>query len=158
MTTPTTLSYQTQLPKIIAKYRGHSEELIPILQETQAEFGFLPQEALLAIARFLKMPESKVYGVATFYSQFRLAPIGKQHVCVCRGTACHVQGAKRLLEEIEQHLEVKEGTTTADGNYSLETVGCIGCCGLAPCVTVNGKVVAKVTPQKIPHLLPKEGA
>jgi NADH-quinone oxidoreductase subunit E len=146
------------LTKILSQYHGTPEELIPILQETQASFGFLPQDTMFAIAQFLKIPESQVYGVATFYSQFRFSPIGKQHICVCRGTACHVQGAKRILEEIEQHLEVKEGATSSDGQYSLETVACIGCCGLAPCITVNGQVVAKITPKKIPHLLPKEGS
>jgi NADH-quinone oxidoreductase subunit E len=146
-----------KLKKIFANYQGRGEELIPLLQQTQQEFGYLSEEVMLAIAKFTKVPESQVYGVATFYAQFRFSPIGRQHVMVCRGTACHVRGATSILDKIKSHLSLEEGASTTDGEYSLETVACIGCCGLAPCITINGKVEAKVTPKKIPQLLPKKG-
>jgi NADH-quinone oxidoreductase subunit E len=148
---------QPELEKIFTGFEGKSEEIIPLLQAAQAEFGYLPDTVMAEIAKFVKVPQSQVYGVATFYAQFRFSPIGRQHVLVCRGTACHVQGATKILEEIKNHLNIAEGAATSDGEYSLETVGCIGCCSLAPCIMVNGKVVAKVTPKKVPHLLPKEG-
>ena len=104
------------------------------------------------------MPESHVYGVATFYAQFRFTPIGKKHITVCRGTACYVSGASRIVDEIEKHLGIKEGQTTEDMEYSLETVACIGACGLSPCIMINNKVEAKMTPRKIRELLAKKGA
>lgn len=141
--------------KIFTEFSGTREEIIPLLQKVQSEFGFLSEEAMSAIAKFVKVPESSVYGVATFYSQFRFSPIGKNHIMVCRGTACHVRGSPRILDEIKMYLGLKEGESTHDGKYSLETVACIGCCGLAPCLTVNGRVEAKVTTQKIADLFPK---
>ena len=146
-----------RLEAIFASFEGKQEELIPILQQVQAEFGYLPQEAMLAIARFTRVPESGVYAVATFYAQFRFTPIGKNHVMVCRGTACHVRGAPRILETVESQLGIDEGETTEDGEYSLETVACIGACGLAPCLTVNRQVEAKMTPKKVAELLRESG-
>lgn len=145
-----------ELKKIFASYHGKSEELIPILQEVQNTFGYLSREAMFAVGKFVKVPESSVYGVATFYAQFRFSPIGRKHIMVCRGTACHVRGAPRILEEIKTRLNLEEGKTTADGEYSLETVACIGCCGLAPCIMVNGEVTAKITPQNIAELFPQK--
>jgi NADH-quinone oxidoreductase subunit E len=95
------------------------------------------------------VPRSRVYGVASFYAQFRFNPVGRQRVSVCRGTACHVSGARLILEELERTLGIDEGQTTEDEEYSLETVACIGCCGLAPCLSVNEEVWAKLTPKKI---------
>lgn len=143
------------LGKILSTYKGKDDELIPILQDVQKKFGYLPKKALMTIAKFTRIPESKVYGVATFYTQFRFSPIGKNHVCVCRGTACHVGGATRILEEVERELGIKEGQTTEDLKYSLETVACIGCCGLSPCITINDKVEAKMTPKKVKGVLSK---
>jgi NADH-quinone oxidoreductase subunit E len=96
-----------------------------------------------------------VYGVASFYAQFRFTPIGRQHIMVCRGTSCHVRGAPRILAEIERQLGIKEGETTADLEYSLETVACIGACGLSPCLTINKQVEAKTTPRRVAELLRK---
>ena len=107
------------------------------------------------MARFAGVPESRVYAVATFYAQFRFTPIGKNHVMVCRGTACHVRGAPRILEEVEKHLGIKEGETTPDLEYSLETVACIGACGLSPCMMTNKKVEANLTPKKVAKLFAK---
>ena len=141
---------EERLRAVLSSYQGTGDELIPILQRVQGEFGYLPEQAMLRIARFTGVPESRVYAVATFYAQFRFTPIGRNQVMVCRGTACHVRGAPRILEEIERQLGIKEGETTPDREYSLETVACIGCCALAPCMMINkevhgrlnGKVVA----------------
>jgi NADH-quinone oxidoreductase subunit E len=146
------------LETIFSSYQGREEELIPILQDVQAEFGYLPEEAMLEIAEFTRVPESRVYAVATFYAQFRFTPIGKTHIMVCRGTSCHVRGAPRILEEIEKRLGIKEGETTPDLEYSLETVACIGACGLSPCIMANRKVEAKMTPRKVADRFAKGGS
>ncbi|NQU23255.1 MAG: NADH-quinone oxidoreductase subunit NuoE [Candidatus Nealsonbacteria bacterium] len=140
---------QERLDAVFASFEGKESELIPVLQQVQGEFGYLSEEAMRAIGRFLRVPESQVYAVATFYSQFRFTPIGRRHVMVCRGTACHVLGAPRILEEVENQLGIKEGETTNDLEYSLETVACIGACGLSPCLMVNDKVEAKMSPKKV---------
>ena len=146
---------EEQLNAILACYEGQKHELIPILQRVQREVGYLQEEAMRRIARFIGVPESQVYAVATFYAQFRFSPIGRKHVMVCRGTACYVQGAPRILQEIENQLGIKEGETTADLEYSLETVACIGACGLSPCIMINNKVEAKLTPKKVTESLGK---
>ncbi len=137
------------LDGIFSSFQGKRDELIPILQKVQSEFGYLSNDAMLDVAQFTGVPEAGVYAVATFYAQFRFTPIGKTHVTVCRGTACHVRGAPRILEAIENELGIKEGETTEDLEYSLETVACIGACGLSPCLTANNKVLAKMTPKKV---------
>lgn len=144
-----------RLNAILGQFEGRDYELIPILQQVQREFGYLRQDAMRDIARFLRVPESRIYAVATFYAQFRFTPIGRNHVMVCRGTACHVRGAPRILQEIEKQLGIKAGETTPDLEYSLETVACIGACGLSPCVMVNDKVEAKLTPKKVAESLRK---
>lgn len=145
------------LESIFSSYRGSREELIPLLQDVQRHFGYLSDNAMMAIARFTRAPESAVYAVATFYAQFRFKPIGRNRIMVCRGTACHVRGAPRILEAIEEQLGIKEGETTPDLEYSLETVACIGACGLSPCIMVNNKVEAKLTPKKVAKLFGKDG-
>lgn len=147
---------QEQLSRIYSQFQGNAQELIPILQKVQEEFGYLPKEAMDSVAGFAGVPVSKAYGVATFYTMFRFKPIGKKHVCVCRGTACHVRGADQILDQAKRELNVEEGDTTDDGEYSLETVACVGCCALAPVVVINGKVSGRLTPQKIGRTL-KEG-
>lgn len=143
---------ENQLAKILSSYEGNSGELIPILQQVQADFGYLPAEALVKVAEFTHVAESKVFGVASFYAQFRFTPTGRNRVTVCRGTACHVRGATHILEEIERQLGVAEGGTTPDLEYTLETVACIGCCALAPCIVINGDVKATMTPHKVKEL------
>ena len=133
-------------------FKGEENELIPILQQVQGEIGFLPEEAMVDIAEFIGVPKSRVYAVATFYAQFRFTPIGRKHIMMCRGTSCHVRGAPRIREEVEKQLGIREGETTPDLEYSLETVACIGCCGLSPCIMVNNKVYAKMTPRKVAEL------
>lgn len=142
----------TSTTEIISEFKGKEEELIPLLQKTQDVEGYLAEASMAAIAKFLRIPLSKVYGVATFYAQFRFKPKGKNHIMLCRGTACHVQGAPRILEEIETQLGIKEGETTEDLEYSIETVACIGACSLAPCIMINDKVEAKLTSKKIKEL------
>ncbi|MHC4953061.1 MAG: NADH-quinone oxidoreductase subunit NuoE [Planctomycetota bacterium] len=139
----------TTLGPVLVPFERRPEALIPLLQAVQAHLGYLPPEALGTVARHARVPRSRVYGVASFYSQFRFNPVGRQRVAVCRGTACHVGGARMILEELERTLGIEQGQTTEDMEYSLETVACIGCCGLAPCVSVNDEVSAKLTPKRV---------
>ena len=141
-----------QLDGILSKYGGESGDLIPILQEAQERFGYLPKEAMQGIAKFLRLPESNVFGVATFYGQFKFTPTGKRIVKVCRGTACHVRGGARILSEVEKQLGIKPGETTDDLEYSLETVACIGACALAPTMVIDDEVQRKMTPKKVAGL------
>lgn len=140
--------------KVFSLFHGKNEELIPVLQKVQEELGFLSEESMREIAGFVKVPLSRVYGVATFYSQFRLKPKGKTHITVCRGTACHVRGSGKILESFENKLGIINGEVTSDMMYSLETIACIGACGIAPCITVNDKVHAKMTPISGKQILP----
>lgn len=138
---------------IFSHYNGDMQELIPILQETQEKFRYLPAAAMREIARFLHMPESAIYGVSTFYAQFKLTPLGKKIIRVCRGTACHVRGAAKVLAEIEKQLGIKAGQTTEDLEYTLETVACIGACALAPTMTIEGETYGKMTTKKVAEVL-----
>ncbi|MCR4412185.1 MAG: NADH-quinone oxidoreductase subunit NuoE [Thermoguttaceae bacterium] len=144
-----------RLRPILDSFQGKPEELIPILQRVQGAFGYLPAEVLADVSRFARVPESSVYGVATFYDQFRFTPIGRRHILVCRGTSCHVRGAADVLRAIEDHLGIKEGQTTPDLAYSLETAPCLGACARSPCMMVNRKVEAGVTPASVRALLRK---
>ena len=145
------------LTEIFSTYEGRRDELIPILQKVQETYGYLPEESIVAIARFARIPEASVYAVATFYAQFRFTPIGKNHIMVCRGTACHVRGAPRILEKLQEELGIEEGETTEDREFSLETVACIGACGLSPCITVNKEVEAKMTPKRVTEIVGQRG-
>lgn len=145
---------------ILASYKGEKNELIPMLQQVQQVFGYLPAHAMQQIARFTGMPESTVYGVATFYAQFRLVPTGRNVIRVCRGTACHVKGGARVLRAVEKRLGIKPGESTADLEYALETVACIGACALAPTMVVNNNTHGQMTPRKATEILdrgPQEG-
>jgi len=141
--------------KIFEDFSGQKDELIPLLQKVQGHYGYLPSEAMEKVADFTGVTKSNLYGVATFYAQFRFSPIGKEHIMVCRGTACHVKGAENIKEAIERNVGIKEGEVTPDGKYSLETVACIGCCSLAPCIMVNKKVQAKMTTKKVSSIFGK---
>ncbi|MBC8330621.1 MAG: NADH-quinone oxidoreductase subunit NuoE [Anaerolineae bacterium] len=147
---------EESLQTILSAYEGKQEEIIPILQKVQETYSYIPEYSMSDIARFTGVSESQVYGVATFYAQFRFTPRGKKHCMVCRGTACHVNGASRILEEIEEAIGIKEGETSADLEYSLETVACIGACSLAPAVMVNNTVEAKLDPKKVRKLFGRE--
>ena len=133
------------LNEILANFCGDKSEIIPILQDIQSNMGYLSEEAIIEVSKFTQVPESEIYGVATFYTQFRFLPVGKKHIMVCKGTACHVKGAPHIIEGIERHLGIKEGEVTFDLEYSLESVGCLGCCALAPCAMINEEVESNLT-------------
>ena len=141
-----------ELTEILDTYGGNQDELISLLQDVQDKFGYLPKEAMFEISKFLGVPESRVYAVASFYAQFRFTPMGKNTIMVCRGTACHVQGAPRILDEFKRELGIDEGETTEDLEYTLETAACLGCCALAPCAMINDEVAANLTPKKVKTL------
>ena len=129
------------------------DHLIPILQEIQEAEGYLSKASITRVGEELRLPASKIFGVATFYNMFRFQPRGTYHVMVCRGTACHVKGSKRVLDMVTKTLKIEPGETSRDGQFSLEVVACMGACGLAPVVNINGQFYAKVTPMKLQRIL-----
>jgi len=143
------------LTDILSTYKERRDELIAILQEIQAEYGYLTEEAMAKVAEFIGVSESNVFGVASFFSQFRFTPTGRKQIMVCRGTACHVRGAPQILDEVKRQVGIDEGETTPDQEYSLETVACIGCCALAPCIAIDGEVRAKMTSKKVKEVFVK---
>ncbi|MFC1920480.1 NADH-quinone oxidoreductase subunit NuoE [Chloroflexota bacterium] len=144
-----------RVDEILVSYRGEKAELIPLLQQAQHIFGYLPEAALSRIAAFVDVPESTIFGIATFYSQFRFVPAGRNVIKVCRGTGCYVKGAPRMLDELEKELGIKAGETTSDLEYSLETVACFGACALAPVMVVNDDVYGRMTKDKVRQVLDK---
>jgi NADH:ubiquinone oxidoreductase subunit E len=128
------------LDEILNRYKaGSRESLLPLLQDIQLEFGYLNEEAILKVGQHINLPSSKVYGIATFYDQFRFVQKGKFHIKVCRGTSCHMHGSSGILREVERVLNIKEGQTSRDGRFSLEAVSCMGACGSAPVMNINGE-------------------
>ena len=150
-------SIEERLSQILSSYQGKEDELIPILQQFQQVFGYLPELAMKRIAKFLKLPESTVFGVVTFYAQFKLVPTGRNVIRVCRGTACHVRGGARILREVEKHLGIKPGESSPDLEYCLETVACIGACALAPTMVVNNETYGQMTTRKVAEVLNQTG-
>ncbi len=144
---------EEKLEKILSRYNGKKEELIPILQEVQEEFRYLPFETMVGVARFLRIPESTVYGVCTFYAQFKLTPLGRKIVKICRGTACHVRGGSKILEETEKQLGIKAGETTEDLEWTLETIACFGACALAPVMVIDKDVYGRMATNKVKGVL-----
>lgn len=142
-----------KLDKIVSKYKRQKGVLISVLQEVQAEFGWVPREVIERIADALEVSLGQVYGVLTFYAQFYLTPRGRNTIRVCRGTACHVRGTNANLRAVERILEIKEGETTSDFKFSLETVACLGTCFLAPLMMVNRNYYGKLTPGKVETVL-----
>jgi len=143
------IDIREQLSEILSHYTGQRSELIPILQEAQERFRYLPEDVMKDVARFLRLSESTVFGVATFYAQFKFSPSGRRVVKVCRGTACHVRGGARILREVEKRLGIKSGGTTEDWEYTLETIACIGACALAPTMTVDKDTHGQMTTRKV---------
>ncbi|MDL2296619.1 NADH-quinone oxidoreductase subunit NuoE [Bacteroidales bacterium OttesenSCG-928-B11] len=142
------------IDNILEKYENSGRDaLIALLQEIQDNEGFLSEEAIVKTGKKLNIPTSKIYGVATFYNQFRFDPQGRYHIQVCRGTACHVLGSLTVLQELEKTLKAKAGQTTRDGMFSIEVVACIGACGLAPVISVNGTFHANMTAESINELV-----
>ncbi len=144
---------EERLSTILEPYQDQPNALIPILQEVQDELGYLPEEAMLEIAKTTGLPESQVYGVATFYAQFYFSRRGKNQTKVCSGTACHVKGAARVLDTFERELGIACGTTSEDYEHTLETVACVGSCALAPVVVINDHVHGQVTTGKVGKIL-----
>jgi NADH-quinone oxidoreductase subunit E len=142
-----------KVDKVLASFTRERSNLIPILQQVQQVLGYLPEEVLKRIAYYLHEPEPKVFGVATFYAQFQFLPRGRNIIRVCRGTGCYVKGSPRIVEELEKLLKVKEGETTPDLEYTLETVACFGSCALAPVMVFNDKVYGRMTAEKAKQLL-----
>ena len=138
---------------ILTPARSHPNHLIDILQEIQSRDGYLSNEAILEVAKCLGMSSAAVWGVATFYSQFRLTPPGRKPVRVCMGTACHLAGGQLVLEAMARDLKIEVGGTSEDREYSLERVACIGCCALAPVVTIDKDIYPKMTPPKVEEVL-----
>ena len=139
--------------EILGHYKEEKKNLIPLLQEVQTRLGYLSRKALQEIAGFLNIPDVEVWGVATFYNQFRFVPLGKYHTTVCMGTACHLAGGRLILEALERELGIKVGETAEDGNFSLERVACIGCCMLAPVIVIKGKIHPRMTPFEVEETL-----
>ena len=147
---------ERQTDEILASFKGEKSEIIPILQGVQKRFGYLPEPAIKQIADFVHVPASTVFGIGTFYAQFKLVPTGRNVIRICRGTGCYVRGAPRILREIESQLGIKDGDTTPDMEYTLETVACFGSCALAPVVVVNDRVYGRMTPDKAKKAIGKE--
>lgn len=135
------------------EFQGERADLIPVLQRIQAIYDYLPREAIRKTARWLKISENEIYGVATFYTQFRFVPRGKHHLKVCLGTACHVKGGEQMLEVMKRRLQIGPGEITGDGKYDLERVACLGCCALAPVVTFDDKTYAQMSVLKLQGIL-----
>jgi NADH-quinone oxidoreductase subunit E len=138
----------TLMKEVLERNRHEAGSLITVLQETQGIYGYLPMTAIAAIARELKLKPARVYGAATFYTQFRFKPTGKHLILLCQGTACHVNGAARILAALGEELKIKIGETTSDGLFTLETAACLGCCSLAPVMMIDGQAYGPLTPEK----------
>ena len=141
------------LAEILAPYKGQQGTLIPVLQKVQEEQGYLSEEAISEVADFLGITKNEIYGVASFYAQFRFERQGEHSVRVCQGTACHVRGGKRILDTVQQELGILPGETTADYKFSLERVACFGSCALAPVMVMDNTVYAKMTTAKARQIM-----
>lgn len=144
----------TSVAEVLKDFNGaNRDSLIPILQSIQNKDGYLSSASVIDVGKHLNIPTSKIYGVATFYNQFRFEPKGKYHIQVCRGTACHVLGSATVLQQLEKVTKIKADQTTRDGLFSIEVVACIGACGLAPVICINGEFFAKVTDESIKKIV-----
>ena len=150
-----TKEQEEQLYAVIEKYRETPGALMPILQEAQEIYGYLPVEVIKHIAEGLEVPMEEVYGVASFYSQFSLNPKGEVSIAVCLGTACYVKGSGDLIDKISEIIGIQAGETSSDGKYSLDATRCIGACGLAPVLTVNDEVYGRLVTDDIPGIIAK---
>ncbi|HHW42139.1 MAG TPA: NADH-quinone oxidoreductase subunit NuoE [Syntrophomonadaceae bacterium] len=138
----------TKLQDLLERFRGQRGSLVTVLQQVQDIYGYLPRPVMQHVAEVLRIKPAKVYGVATFYKQFRLTPMGKYVILLCQGTACHVNGSERLAEALCEELQISEGETTTDGLFTLSSAACLGCCSLAPVMMINGLAYGQLTPQK----------
>lgn len=143
----------SKLEPVLNKYKNTPGSLITILQKAQDIYGYLSKELISYIAKETKIKPAKIYGVATFYTQFRLKPVGKYLIMLCQGTACHVNGSKMIEEAIYDELKIKDGETTKDGIFTLNNVACLGCCSLSPVMMINGETFGKLTKEKVKEIL-----
>ena len=150
-----TAEQMSQLLSVIKAHKGEPGALMPVLHEAQTIYGYLPAEVQTVIAEHLNIPLAEVYGVATFYSQFTLQPKGKHQISVCLGTACYVKGSDKVLEAIERELRITCGECTPDKKFSIDSCRCVGACGLAPVMIVDGEVYGKLTEKDVPTILDK---
>jgi len=144
---------EQELVKILENYEPTRDNLIPILQEVQGNYGYLSEDSVERIARYLDISQSCIYGVATFYTQFRFTRPGNHIVKVCLGTACHVKGGAQIMDELTRHLDIGPGETTPDYRFSLERVACFGSCALSPVIVVDSKVYGRMTPKRVKKIL-----
>jgi NADH-quinone oxidoreductase E subunit len=144
---------ETNASQIINRFEPKRKNLIHIFHAVQEEYGYIPPEAITEVADFLGISENEIFGVLTFYKAFSLVPKGRNHITVCMGTACHVRGGAKLLEEMERKLGIAAGDTTADGEYSLDRVNCLGCCAIAPVVVKNEKYYSQMSVKKLDCIL-----
>jgi len=142
-----------RLEGILSKYEGESTDLIPVLQDMQDSYNYLPKDELKVVAARLNVPLTQIYSVATFYTMFSLIPKGEHQLKVCLGTTCHLKGGERLVDSVASRLGCEVGYTTKDGSFSLETVGCLGSCAQAPVMMIDDKYYARVTVDKVPKIL-----
>ncbi len=138
---------------LFKEYKEEKDNLIPMLEEIQEKFGYIPQEAQKLLSDYLDIPMAEIYGVITFYSRFTLIPKGKYAISVCLGTACYVKGSQKIMDRLRERLKIESGQTTEDGMFSIDETRCVGACGLAPVFTVNGEVYGKATVQKLDQVL-----
>jgi NADH-quinone oxidoreductase subunit E len=149
---------QRSIEQIVLECGKEESSAIPILQEIQKDYGYISIENMKEVCAKTEIKENRIYGIATFYSQFKLSKSGKYVIKICKGTACHVRGADKLLEEIKKELKIDVGETTKDNKFTLETVACLGCCSLAPAMMINSKVYGKLTPTKLIKILKEDYA
>ncbi len=142
-----------EIKEIIEQYTTAKDNLVPILNDVQEKYGYIPQIAQSEISEYLNIPMAEIYGVITFYSRFTLKPKGKYAISVCLGTACFVKGSEKLMSRLKERLGIKEGETTKDGQFSIDSTRCLGACGIAPVFTVNGEVYGKATVKKLDEVL-----
>lgn len=144
-----------EVKEILSKYKIDKDNLIPILNDIQVKYGYIPKTAQLEISKYLDIPMAEIFGVITFYSRFTLEPKGKYNISVCLGTACFVKGSQAILDRLKDRLKIEEGKTTNDGKFSIDTTRCVGACGIAPVFTVNNEVYGHATVKKLDEVLNK---
>ncbi|HDP75693.1 MAG TPA: NAD(P)H-dependent oxidoreductase subunit E [Bacteroidales bacterium] len=148
------MSKAEKIEEILERYSYlDSKSLIPILQDIQSELGSLNEEAIVLVGQRLNLPTSKIYGLATFYNQFKFEPKGKNHICLCNGTSCRLKGAKWNMVYLEENLKLKNGQTTRNGQFSLEVVTCMGACDHGPVISINEEYYREVDPEKLKHII-----
>ena len=144
-----------EVKEIMTPYKEEKENLIPILNEIQEKYGYIPKVAQMEVSEYLKIPMAEIFGVITFYSRFTLEPKGKYNISVCLGTACFVKGSQAILDRLKERLKLEEGKTSEDGKFSIDTTRCVGACGIAPVFTVNDEVYGNATVKKLDEVLDK---